>query len=710
MKNLWLFFLLLALPLMSALTIQNVVVSPSNPIKGPFTVSFSTDTAADATLTFNPNEFAPQSQAGLTSFMFNYSTLSSDKEYTLQIVASNGNNTDGKNQTILLDNTVPILTYTISTLTPQPTQLFEINATATDLNGVNQVNLTGTRTKALTLLNGKWGGQFLPLDVGCLSSGSCALTLHAKDLAGNDQSQSITLTLNTTVLPPQINLQYPLSNAIQNNSYFLLQYTVNISNLPDLPSPFCTFGLYRDSTFLRQVIHYLINFTSSGELRLFSQRVNGLSDGLYNFNLSCADHNGVTSSVSRLITIIDKTTPSLVSYTVDSFEQRALLSGETDEETTIQLQYAPDLSMLQKTEYQSATVTGKRFYHTFRNLEPKTLYYYQIILQDYSNNRLTFGPYNFTTFSLENDSTNQSTPPLLEAYPNYLNQPGVIHSAKELPPVLANILQKVSLEDLNQSLTQIEFLSRENQNPLEIELFQLDKLPRSVTPLTQDVTLAFYIHHPGLDDKKLQDIKLQFKVLKSWLAQKEYTKESIQLQRYENDLWIELPIQMIREDTYTLTYQASSPGLSLFALTVDPNQKFTPIHPLPITSTANETNQTQVSPPPETPSYTWLWAVLILVVLSALGTYLYLFTNFKNLLTPIKTPKHYATLDLEMQTPSKEKIKPNELPPNFDSLCSFVQRCVNQGLPEDKIKIGLQQKGWKLEYIEEAIRHCAKDK
>ncbi|MEK6963959.1 MAG: PGF-pre-PGF domain-containing protein [Nanoarchaeota archaeon] len=709
MKNLCLFFLFLSLPLVTALTIQNVVVNPSSPIKGLFIVSFSTDVTANATLIFNPNTLSSQTQSDLTSFTFSYSTPPLDGNYTLQITANS--TIEGVQQAIslIIDNTAPTLAYALSTLTPQSTQFFEINATATDPNGVSQVNLTGTRTQALTLTNGRWTAQLLPSEVGCPSSGSCSLTLHAKDLAGNDQSQSITLTLNTTSMPPQINLQFPLPNAIQNNSYFLLQYTVNESIPPTPTQSFCTLNLYRDNTILRQIDHYLTNFTNQAVLHLFSQRVSGLKDGLYTMNLSCINLNSAISSLSRLITIIDRTNPSLVSYTVDPFEQRALLSGETDEETTVQLQYASDLSMLSKAEYQSVTVTGKMFYYTFRNLNPKTNYYYQITLQDYSNNRLAFGPYNFTTYSLENTSANQNVTLVPTSYPGYLDEPGVVHATKELSKILANTLQKIFLDELNQSLTQIEFLSREDQTPLEIDLYQLSKLPVSLTPLTQDTAAVFYIHHPSLDDKKLQDIRLQFKVLKNWLAQKEYTKESIQLERYENDLWIELPTQVIHEDTYTITYQANSPGLSLFAITANPNQKFTlPAPKLVVVS--NSTNSAPTPLPSQEQSYLWLWIVLLFVILFALGTYLYLFTDFKNVLVRTKKQPHYATLDLETQAPPQEKVNTKEFPPNFDSLCSFVQRCVNQGLHEEKIKIGLAKKGWKLEYIEEAIRCCTKSK
>jgi len=126
---------------------------------------------------------------------------------------------------------------------------------------------------------------------------------------------------------------------------------------------------------------------------------------------------------------------------------------------------------------------------------------------------------------------------------------------------------------------------------------------------------------------------------------------------------------------------------------------------------AHLTNTTQpTSPSSEESSYTWLWIVLILVILSALGTYLYLFTDVKSFTKKIRKTSTYATLELETSTqePLNEKMNNKDLPPNFSNLCDFVQKCIHKGLNDEKIKTGLQQKGWKPEHIEEALHRCRK--
>jgi len=146
-----------------------------------------------------------------TSHTFTYNPTSEsipDGSYVLNVKVADENETIEENHNIEIDNTAPIQTYNISNLAPKPAETIEINVTTTE--DAIEVNLSGTIHKPLTKQTTYWQLQTTPNELGCLTSGSCLLSLATKDAAGNQKSEGITLTINSTTTPPKINLQVPL--------------------------------------------------------------------------------------------------------------------------------------------------------------------------------------------------------------------------------------------------------------------------------------------------------------------------------------------------------------------------------------------------------------------------------------------------------------------------------------------------------------------
>jgi len=200
-----------------------------------------------------------------------------------------------------------------------------------------------------------------------------------------------------------------------------------------------------------------------------------------------------------------------------------------------------------------------------------------------------------------------------------------------------------------------------------------------------------------------KEVSVEFWVSKMWLAKKEYLKESIELNRYEKGLWLSLPTTQVREDTYRVTYKASSPGLSLFAIAAQPDKK----QFIPIKNESQEPmverDDTVLPKEEKTKSRIGLWLVLLVIVLSAIGTYFYVFTDLKERLR--KKPKEEVSLVLET-TSLKKPESSMKLPPNFDELCKFVKQCLDRGIADERIKSKLEAKGWDKQALEEALKRC----
>jgi PGF-pre-PGF domain-containing protein len=74
------------------------------------------------------------------------------------------------------------------------------------------------------------------------------------------------------------------------------------------------------------------------------------------------------------------------------------------------------------------------------------------------------------------------------------------------------------------------------------------------------------IDHDALDNSKIDNAKIKFKIEKNWLTSNGKTKEEIYLVRYDASKWTELITTITNDDSNYVYYLADSPGLSLFAI------------------------------------------------------------------------------------------------------------------------------------------------
>jgi len=74
-----------------------------------------------------------------------------------------------------------------------------------------------------------------------------------------------------------------------------------------------------------------------------------------------------------------------------------------------------------------------------------------------------------------------------------------------------------------------------------------------------------------LQDWDISDARIRFRVEKEWLRDNNYDKNAISLHRFNGDNgWEKLPTSLLSENLEYITYEAISPGFSLFAITAVP--------------------------------------------------------------------------------------------------------------------------------------------
>ncbi len=103
--------------------------------------------------------------------------------------------------------------------------------------------------------------------------------------------------------------------------------------------------------------------------------------------------------------------------------------------------------------------------------------------------------------------------------------------------------------------------------PTEVEVAVV-ALGESVPALTNSVDVFQYvrIEHGGLSDADIEGVTLSFSVPVSWLEDLRAPLDEVVLARFDED-WKQLPTRLLQLDGGMASYEADSPGLSLFAIT-----------------------------------------------------------------------------------------------------------------------------------------------
>jgi hypothetical protein len=133
-------------------------------------------------------------------------------------------------------------------------------------------------------------------------------------------------------------------------------------------------------------------FTSLNNGTPTTYSLGSISDGIYNWSVTCYDYaSNSVSSETRTYTI-DTTSPTLNSTSVVKADTTADVSYEASENVNVTLNYGSSTSL-----GTSAIVNGQTGTFSLTGLSSETTYYYNLTLCDIANNCVTNGTFSFTT-------------------------------------------------------------------------------------------------------------------------------------------------------------------------------------------------------------------------------------------------------------------------------------------------------------------------
>jgi PGF-pre-PGF domain-containing protein len=138
--------------------------------------------------------------------------------------------------------------------------------------------------------------------------------------------------------------------------------------------------------------------------------------------------------------------------------------------------------------------------------------------------------------------------------------------SKSWPSIFPDKTNTFALSDTSSGISEIEFDVKEAANNAKITVLKLTSEPATIKiKIKNKVYKYINISQQNLD-KKTKNIKIKFKVEKSWLMENNLTEDDVVLMHYVNDVWEELPTTKLNTDANYVHYSATTDSFSIFAI------------------------------------------------------------------------------------------------------------------------------------------------
>ncbi len=166
--------------------------------------------------------------------------------------------------------------------------------------------------------------------------------------------------------------------------------------------------------------------------------------------------------------------------------------------------------------------------------------------------------------------------------------------------------------------TSMDILTTATVTNVKLDVGKTTTAPGEVTTaLSGTVNYYIQVNKTGLSDAQLSTAKLRFKVTKQWLTDNSLAADDVALWRFAGGKWTELTTTKTGEDTTKVSYEATSPGLSTFAVATK-STAAVPTKPAEEEKPAAEEVPAEEAAAPALPSTTLLIAIAVIIIIAAI--------------------------------------------------------------------------------------------
>ncbi len=137
---------------------------------------------------------------------------------------------------------------------------------------------------------------------------------------------------------------------------------------------------------------------------------------------------------------------------------------------------------------------------------------------------------------------------------------------KTIPSIESGKTGTVSFTNI--PVTDVSIKVKNAVSNVQVTITKTDTAPTTIAIAAPGQTYAYLnIEKTNIQDSDISQVKIKFKVEKSWINANNINSNTIALQRYTNGGWTKLTTNKISEDTNFIYFETESPGLSVFAIT-----------------------------------------------------------------------------------------------------------------------------------------------
>lgn len=175
----------------------------------------------------------------------------------------------------------------------------------------------------------------------------------------------------------------------------------------------------------------------------------------------------------------------------------------------------------------------------------------------------------------------------------------------------------------------LKYINISVKNPAQNVKIIIKKLEGKPAEITHELGGKVYryieITTENLADENIENVTITFDVEKDWINENNIDKNTIRLYRYTTQ-WDPLTTTIIGENNTHITYQAISPGLSIFAIgseqavttTTIMENMTTTVQPTPETTVPKEKKEEKE---PISKPISWLWILIVIVIVGIIVVY-----------------------------------------------------------------------------------------
>jgi PGF-pre-PGF domain-containing protein len=197
--------------------------------------------------------------------------------------------------------------------------------------------------------------------------------------------------------------------------------------------------------------------------------------------------------------------------------------------------------------------------------------------------------------------------------------PQVVTETESIGNAAAGSTTHLNVTNLNQlKISEIDITFNNSVSGGSIQVTE-SSAPGSNFAISSDIGVVYkylQITKTNINDSDISSVTIKFQIEKSWLTANGIDPTTVKLKRLVGSTWTDLPTVKTGEDATYVYFEATSPGLSLFAITGKKIVTTTSSTSSATSSTSSSTSSTTYTIPPIAglPSAMWLVVFLVIIV------------------------------------------------------------------------------------------------